>query len=499
MAKTQLWVDSKKDVENLLITLGVVITNQFVEYLGKDRNDVDFVVMPNAHLCIFDTNPGGSGYSNQLSSYVVMQEVLKQSKATLERISSKEELLDKFTIRYLDKLDISAAVNWINSALETLGKVPDEIKQKVNGNVSVAYYESILEYIKNAPDVRRVLFVNSQWEKWLYSPENKDRSIWGWKQRVQDIRGLNLTPDICIINCKTIPLPIYSILGSINDWASVNSANNILPAGLFPIALIGDTLFFTIDESVSCLNQDWARGQLYCTSKNNFKDFNCTPVNSSFVYEENRSKNVIFNLRSNREIDSEKLGEIVAEAFGSLINVFKSHCESHPNDKLEIVYQDEHLKSVLGMVTTLQFIDYFIDLFNNRQFHITFKTEEYYEGRPCYNISNNFENDLARNEKLYELIDGWLTSKLDKDFNEVENLRQIETLPDKSLPHWRELRFSCAGKSLVIYPNGGIINEWFLAGNKTRRFYRLDDTTVNDSLPLYRKQEIKYDAEVVSE
>ena len=189
----------------------------------------------------------------------------------------------------------------------------------------------------------------------------------------------------------------------------------------------------------------------------------------------------------------------MAKAFDSLVNEFKSHCESHPNSELDIVYQDEHLKSVIGMVTTLQFIDHFIDMFNNRPFHISFKTEEYYEGRPCYNISNNYENDVDRNEKLYELIDGWLTSKLNKDFNEVKNLRRIETLPDKSLPHWRELRFSCAGKSLVIYPNGGIINEWFLARNRTQRLYRLDDTTVNDSLPLYRKKEIKYDAEVVSE
>lgn len=499
MAKTLLWVDSKKDVENLLITLGVVITNQFVEYLGKDRNDVDFVVMPNAHLCIFDTNPGGSGYSNQLSSYVVMQEVLKQSKTTLERISSKEELLDKFTVRYLDKLDISAAANWINSALEFLGEIPNEIKQKTNGDVKVAYYESILEYMKNTPDVPRILYVNSQWEKWLYSPENKDVSILGWKQRVQDIRGLNLTPDVCITNCETIPLPIYSILGSIKDWASVKSANNVLPDGLFPIALIGDTLFFTVDESVSCLNQDWARGQLYCTSKKNFASFEYEKVNTEFAYEENHSKNVIFKLSDHRDIDSKNLGSIVAKAFDSLVNEFKSHCISHPNSELNIVYQDEHLKSVIGMVTTLQFIDYFIDMFNNSLFHISFKTEEYYEGRPCYNISNNYENDVDRNEKLYELTDGWLTSKLNKDFNDVKNLRQIETLPDKSLPHWRELRFSCAGKSLVIYPNGGIINEWFLARNRTQRVYRLDDTTVNDSLPLYRKKEIKYDAEVVSE
>lgn len=502
MGKTQLWVDSKKEVENLLITLGVVITNQFVEYLGKDRNDVDFVIMPNAHLCIFDTNPGGSGYSNQLSSYVVMQEVLKQSVTTLRSISSKDELLDKFTVRYLDKLDISAAITWIDSALTSLGEVPEEIKKKVKGDVEIVYYENILEYMKNSTsNFSKILYVNSQWEKWLYTPEEKDGNILGWKQRVQDIRGLNLTPNVCITDCDTIPLPIYSILGSIKDWAQIKTAKNILPDGLFPIALIGEKMFFSVDESVSGLNQDWARGQLYCASKNCFDSFDYKVINTEFIYEENRSKNVKFDITHNREIESKGLGKIVEDAFDSLIKVFKAHCESHPNDKLEIVYQDEHLKSVLGMVTTLQFIDHFINLFNNmsndRLFHLTFRTEEYYEGRPCYNISNNFQNDVDRNEKLYELTDEWLTTKLDKD--DVSDSRKIETLPDKSLPHWRELRLSCAGKSLVIYPNGGIINEWFLAGNKANRIYRLDDTTVNDSIPLYRKKVIKYDAEVVTE
>lgn len=500
MDRTQLWVDSKIDIENLLITLGVVITNQFVEYLGKDRNDVDFVVMPNAHLCIFDTNPGGSGYSNQLSSYVVMREVLKQSLVTLRNIKSKEELLDKFTVRYLDKLDISAAITWINSALESLGEVPEEIRQKVNGDVNVAFYENIIEYMKSStPDVPKTLYVNSQWDRWLYSPENTDGIILGWKQRVQDIRGLNLTPDVCITNCDTIPLPVYSILGSIKDWARVKCAKNALPNGLFPIALIGDRLFFTVEESVTDLNQDWARGQLYCTSSKLYA-FKYNEVNTDFPFQENLSKNVIFDLSNHTNIESKYLGKMVANEFASLINEFRSHCTNHPNSRLDIVYQDEHLKSVLGMVTTLQFINYFIDIFNNRPFRITFRTEEYYEGRACYNISNNYQSDIERDEKLYELSVAWLSSKLKTD--DVDRLRtiiKIETLPGKSLPHWRELRFSCEGKSLVIYPNGGIINEWFLAGNNTQRKYHLDDTTVNDNLPLYRKKEIKYDAEVVTE
>jgi hypothetical protein len=58
--------------------------------------------MPNGHLCIFDTNPGGAGYANQLSNIQIMKEVIKNSKILLEEAkakSSKDMLLDKFTLR----------------------------------------------------------------------------------------------------------------------------------------------------------------------------------------------------------------------------------------------------------------------------------------------------------------------------------------------------------------------------------------------------------------
>ena len=109
------WISNRDDELKLLYTLGIVFTQSLADVLGKERNSIDFAIMPNGHICIFDTNPGGAGYSNQLKSADIMSQVLAASKAILERAEakrSKDLLLDKFTLRYFKYIDIATALDW---------------------------------------------------------------------------------------------------------------------------------------------------------------------------------------------------------------------------------------------------------------------------------------------------------------------------------------------------------------------------------------------------
>ena len=114
--KGRQWMHDHTAERELLLTLGIVFTQSLVEILGKERNAVDFAILPFGHLCIFDTNPGGAGYSNQLENPDIMKKVIIRSKELLETAQEKksvEFLLDKFTISYINKLNIQAALNWI--------------------------------------------------------------------------------------------------------------------------------------------------------------------------------------------------------------------------------------------------------------------------------------------------------------------------------------------------------------------------------------------------
>ncbi len=120
---TRGWISNRNDEQNLLYTLGIVFAQTLVDTLGKERGAVDFTIMPNGHICIFDTNQGGAGYSNQLSNPEVMKDVIYASEELLKLAKerkSKDILLDKFTLRFIKYIDIDVALNWIEEEKETL-------------------------------------------------------------------------------------------------------------------------------------------------------------------------------------------------------------------------------------------------------------------------------------------------------------------------------------------------------------------------------------------
>lgn len=110
------WMSNRTVEENLLFTLGIAFTQTLVDILGKERGAVDFAIMPNGHLCIFDTNPGGAGYANQMAIPDVTEQVIEASYKLLKEAKerqSKDMLLDKFTLRFAKYVDIEAALAWI--------------------------------------------------------------------------------------------------------------------------------------------------------------------------------------------------------------------------------------------------------------------------------------------------------------------------------------------------------------------------------------------------
>ncbi len=110
------WIKSYSD-HNMLRTLGIVFTNKLIEYLDKEKNSIDFLITPNHHLCIYDTNSGGSGYSTELMKPEVMKYILTETYNMLSTCKSKDEILDRFTYHYLNRIDITATLEWLGNEL----------------------------------------------------------------------------------------------------------------------------------------------------------------------------------------------------------------------------------------------------------------------------------------------------------------------------------------------------------------------------------------------
>lgn len=118
--KNEKWLGVRAGNESLLFTLGIVFVQCLVDVLGKERGAVDFAITPNGRICIFDTNPGGSGYSNQLIRTDLMKRIIKAAEEALQEAkahNSNDMLLDKFTIRYLRYINVDITLEWLKKAL----------------------------------------------------------------------------------------------------------------------------------------------------------------------------------------------------------------------------------------------------------------------------------------------------------------------------------------------------------------------------------------------
>lgn len=477
------WMNSRKE-ENLLFTLGIVFTQALLDILGKERGAVDFAIMPNGHICLFDTNPGGAGYANQLDNVPMMKEVISAAKKALINAKdnkAKDLLLDKFTLRFINKIDVDAALNWINEEEESRDNIPADIAQVSREATEVCNIN--LEHEVAQLNHEMTIFVSDRYSNWNYAGK-----LHSWRGIFLSRYGKH--PDmvnICVIHDSdaTIPEPALEMLRMAkNGWAKeIKEMKNPFSAfGVHPIAYVNDTLYFTNVTDSTDFNSQWSNGVLYCARMEDISR------NANIVdYSYNESTQVFFLKGEDaKRIESKNLGAIIYEHSHSIIDSFVYHC-SQSSEPVRVIYQDEHLKKILGMVITIQVIDDLVKRIK-KSFTLEFKMEQYEETTNRRGITANYPNDSKRDSKLNDLCEGWLYSLDDEEF--TGELIPIHPLTMKTLPHWRELLLECDGKRLRISPDGGFTNGWDLDVNS--KFYTEDNTDSSDNINLKRRDELKF-------
>lgn len=489
------WMSDRTKEENLLFTLGVVFTQTWIELLGKERGAIDFTIMPNGHLCIFDCNPGGAGYSNQLASMQNMKSVIEASKKLLLealRRNSKDLLLDKFTLRYAKYMDIQAALNWISEEEEVGDTIPQNIKEAFVGQTPVQSTLLDLERAFEKSNQEVVLFADNKYSDWDYEDKNN-----GWQPQLMNsfvLKGSKTTFCISETEENLIVEPIKAIAREIQAWAKGGVIqiikNPYKENGFYPLAYIDGNLYFATDKNHAQLNVQWGNDTLFCVSTDN-PISKAKSVDLSYKPSEMMLK---LSGEEYKEIYTSQLGGIIQMKSNGLIDQFIAYARQDGH-KLKVCYQDEHLKSVLGMVLTLQATGHFIKEIGN-EFEIEYKLEEYTDikGNPN-KVNTNLPSSIIRDTLLDNLTKEWLEEL--KDVNDITGLLvPIHSLPKKSLTHWRELSITCGHKKLSIFPDGGFINEWNIGRQPHGEFYDTSNITQDAKILLFRNKDIKFDVMV---
>lgn len=159
------------------------------------------------------------------------------------------------------------------------------------------------------------------------------------------------------------------------------------------------------------------------------------------------------------------------------------------NEPIKITYQDEHLKSVLGIILTLQTIEHFVKKFD-KKFSLEFKVEKYQDIQRRPGMAVNLQNNAVRDFYLTGLTRKWI------DELDIHGQLQPVVSKDKNeLTHWRELSFECGSRKLSIYPDGGLLNGWIISRNNTE-FFKPEESDATSDILLTRTHDIKIDVTI---
>ena len=478
--------DTDNENTNLLITLGIVFTQALVELKGWEKGSVDFAVMQNRHLCIFDTNPGGSGYSIKLNDNQTMLDVIEASKKLLlkaKKADAKDMLLDKFTLRFIRHIDIDAALRWIDEQERTKGVFPDPIPEVFNDtDVRMSSIQELLNAFK-ASNTPSTIFVDDDYDKWNYgTPE------YGWQSRLLgEFFNRRSKTTFCVAgkNNATIPEGALQMLRGVEAiFGNPVQIKYCIDKAIYPLAYIDGKMYFTINSESSTLNECWGDGMLYCINTDD-------PAKEAKIIDcsYNAQTTQLFFLNNNKceNITSKGLGEIIHkydEEAKRIIDSFINHCKS-TDGNLYVSYQDEHMKSLASFILTLQTIEYFANQIG-KDFKLEFLLEEYDYDIQKRGIFANIQDSDKRDDKLEDIIYQW---KKDVVFT-------IDSKESGELTHWRVLNFEYNGKRLSIYPDGGLLNGWKLGKLDPGEYYDYYSTTTDDDIPLQRQSDIKYEVHI---
>ena len=494
------WITFSPDEEtdqknrNLLITLGITICQALVELKGWERGSVDFAVMQNRHLCVFDTNPGGAGYSIQLHDNQTMLDVIESAKSLLEKAKdkdSKDMLLDKYTLRFIKHIDIDGALEWIKEQNEAKDIYPEPIPSVFN--VADVRQSSIRELISaySSSTSESTIFVDDNFNKWNFGTPNS-----GWQGRLLgEFFAKRSNTTFCVIRKTEAYMPegALQMLRDIKTFFdNPVSVQYISDKPIYPLAYIDGRLYFTINDDSSTLNECWGDGVLYCIKTGNPAD-DAKEVDCSI----NEVTTQLFFLDGDGCVEkhSKEIGELI-HTFDpnakKIIDKFLNYCNSS-DGKLYVCYQDEHMKSVASIILTLQTIEYFVKKIN-KDFELEFMLEEYQYEREKMGIFANLVNSRKRDSILNGMVDTWINELYNEGIQ--GNLVDLNSKRGGELPHWRVLNLEFNGKRLSIYPDGGILNGWGLGKLQKGEYYSADMATCEDNIPLTRQKAIKYEVHI---
>ena len=424
-----------------------------------------------------------------------MKSVIERAYTIIEaaiQSGNKEVLIDKFTLHYINHIDIDAAKAWIEEERSARKVLPNAVLSVFGESAtetSLAKMERTFALSQN----EKFIFVDDDYANWEY--EGTDHC---WKgQFFNYFASHGQQTSFCVVKNTdiAIPTPAMSMIRSIKGWTNevMEIKNPFAEKGLYPLAYIDGRLYFTNNPNHITMNDKWGNGTIYYIRTNNFAS-KAKFIKTDIVDATTK----IFKLEDGDPtiIKTSELAGIIDDRASQIVQAFVAHCQANRESMVNVSYQDEHMKSILSIIFCTQTIKYFIKKIGS-PYNLEFLVEQ-------YSSDNGKRDNLGANQPTSEDRDLWLenmANEMVEDLYEEDGIKgtlsPVVSAPRRSLTHWRVLIFECAGKKLCIYPDGGFMNGWFIYNAPgERKIYNLSTITYDTEIDICRNQDIKFDVTV---
>lgn len=470
--------------EELVYTMGVVLTRALAKYIGIDEGEIDFGVKQEADkwlLFIYDTAKGGCGYSLRFvvaadcqNIFNIALDTLKNAHCDCERSEGActSCLIDRQSYRFADKLSKAKAMDWLERQKRNSVVVSDDIlKNSANARVVYQGIKHIARQAANSRETKKLTF--------CVSDITSDYAIQNWKSIKSEMGRIVRQAIDNSIDVKILVEyhPEYH-LSLADKLPFTDLQNKFADCSIQFISDMGTVKTMLVVESADGIKR-------YFTDKAEMLSFSNKWGSDCFtIYtdEENISFTNVSAPKyeySTKNIVREGLSEAKSFSVGKYFSEGIAKSVLHPSDldvmteilhgqKADITFSDMYVNSALASLMLTYLIDEMRSLFGFTIRDITLQLDS--PRRKCVNgnlkddtpIFLNFDSAVAADEYTDALIE------------DVLGIAPEHSHLDAN--HHRWLRIASSKGTVEIRPDHGISGGW--KSNATyMSIHRLDGNT----------------------
>jgi len=254
--------------EEILYSLGVIISRKLTEILGVNDGEIDFGYYSGYHsIFIYDTAIGGAGYSILLRDYkdIVLDECLKSLEACNCNSSCTNCLIDRRSQWYINYLNRQKALTWLRLEHETRCANKEFRTMFADASVVTSDFNTEFYAVTRNEHLKSLhLFIDSDASSW--KPD-----LFPHNRRLQDLKSNGVSVNLVMRskpNVSLLSAEQQSSLMSVlyNNYVQTASWNL---DGLKPLMLVEDllgrkTAYMGKDLSTA-FDDTWGQGKIFMT------------------------------------------------------------------------------------------------------------------------------------------------------------------------------------------------------------------------------------------